>query len=51
MVEVGMSGTDFTDNLTTILAEWRGQLFVQNNDTSCFVTGTFATTNAALETP
>jgi HK97 family phage major capsid protein len=51
MVEVGLDGNDFTTNMRTILAEWRGQLFVQNNDTSAFVTGTFATTNAALETP
>jgi HK97 family phage major capsid protein len=51
MVEVGLDGNDFTTNMRTILAEWRGQLFVQNNDTSAFVTGTFATTNAALKTP
>jgi len=51
MVEVGLDGNDFTNNTRTILAEWRGQLFVQNNDTTCFVTGTFATTNAALEPP
>ena len=49
-IEVGLDGNDFTKNMRTILAEWRGQLFVQNNDTTCFVTGTFATTNAALET-
>lgn len=49
-VEVGLDGNDFTKNMRTILAEWRGQLFVQNNDTTAFVTGTFATTNAALET-
>jgi HK97 family phage major capsid protein len=50
-VEVGLDGNDFTKNMRTILAEWRGQLFVENNDTTAFVTGTFATTNAALETP
>ena len=50
-VEVGLDGNDFTKNMRTILAEWRGQLFIQNNDTTAFVTGTFATTNAALETP
>ena len=47
-VEIGLDGNDFTKNMRTILAEWRGQLFVQNNDTTAFVTGTFATTNAAL---
>lgn len=50
-VEVGLDADDFTKNLRTILVEWRGQLFVQNNDTTAFVKGTFATTNAALETP
>lgn len=50
-VEVGLDGNDFTKNLRTILAEWRGDVIVQNNDRTAFVTGTFATTNAALETP
>jgi HK97 family phage major capsid protein len=50
MVEVGLDGNDFTNNMRTILAEWRGEVIVQNNDTTAFVTGTFATTNAALET-
>lgn len=49
-IEIGLDGNDFTKNMRTILAEWRGQLFVQNNDTTAFVTGTFATTNASLET-
>ena len=51
MVEIGLDGNDFTKNMRTILAEWRGQLFIQQNDRTAFVTGTFATTNAALETP
>ena len=51
MVEIGLDGNDFTKNMRTILAEWRGQCFIQNNDTTAFITGTFATTNAALETP
>ena len=50
-IEIGLDGNDFTKNMRTILAEWRGQLFVQNNDTTAFVKGTFATTNAALEAP
>jgi HK97 family phage major capsid protein len=49
-VEVGLDGSDFTKNLRTILAEWRGQLFVQNNDTTAFVKGVFATDAAAIET-
>lgn len=51
MVEVGLDGNDFTNNMRTIIAEWRGQCFIQNNDRTAFVYGTFATTNAALETP
>ena len=51
MIEIGLDGNDFTKNMRTILAEWRGQLFIQENDQTAFVTGTFATTNAALETP
>jgi HK97 family phage major capsid protein len=49
-VEVGLDGSDFTKNMRTILAEWRGQLFVQNNDTTAFVKGVFATDAAAIET-
>jgi len=51
MVDVGNDGNDFTKNMRTILAEWRGQLFIQNNDRTAFVTGDFATDKAALETP
>jgi HK97 family phage major capsid protein len=50
-VEVGLDSGDFLKNMRSILAEWRGELIIQNNDTTAFVTGTFATTNAALETP
>ena len=48
-VEVGLDGSDFTKNMRTILAEWRGQLFVQNNDTTAFVKGVFATDAAAID--
>lgn len=50
-VQIGLDGNDFTNNMRTILAEWRGALFIQENDKTAFVKGTFATTNAALETP
>ena len=49
-VEVGLDTGDFLKNMRSILAEWRGEVIVQNNDTTAFVTGVFATTNAALET-
>lgn len=47
-VEVGLDGNDFTKNMRTILAEWRGQCFIQNNDTTAFVTGDLATDIAAI---
>tara|TARA_R110001606_G_scaffold47972_6_gene122098 strand:- start:9684 stop:10949 length:1266 start_codon:yes stop_codon:yes gene_type:complete len=50
-VDVGLDGNDFTKNMRTIIAEWRGQVIIENNDTTAFVYGVFATTNAALETP
>ena len=50
MVEVGLDGNDFTKNMRTILGEWRGEVIIENNDVSAFIKGTFATTNAALET-
>ena len=50
-VEVGLDSGDFLKNMRSILAEWRGEVIIQNNDTTACVTGTFATTNAALETP
>tara|TARA_R110000796_G_scaffold11397_2_gene37872 strand:- start:256 stop:1527 length:1272 start_codon:yes stop_codon:yes gene_type:complete len=50
MVDVGLDGNDFTKNMRTIIAEWRGEVIIENNDLTAFVYGVFATTNAALET-
>jgi HK97 family phage major capsid protein len=50
-IEMGLDGNDYTKNLRTILAEWRGAVVVRNNDRTAFVKGTFATDIAALETP
>lgn len=49
--DIGLDGNDFTENLRTILAEWRGLTLVKNNDRSAFVAGVFATDIAAIETP
>jgi HK97 family phage major capsid protein len=49
-IQVGLDGNDFTKNLRTIIAEWRGALVVKNNDRTAFVKGVFATDKAALET-
>lgn len=49
-IEVGRDSDDFTKNLVTILAEWRGLMVVKNNDRTAFVAGTISTDAAALET-
>ncbi len=49
-VEIGRDSDDFTKNLLTVLAEWRGLVVVKNNDRTAFITGVFATDKAALET-
>jgi len=49
-IEVGLDSGDFLKNMRSILAEWRGEVIIQNNDLTAFVYGVFATTNAALET-
>ncbi len=49
-IQMGLDADDFTKNLRTIIAEWRGAMVVKNNDRTAFVKGTFATDIAALET-
>lgn len=49
-IQMGLDADDFTKNLRTIIAEWRGALVVKNNDRTAFVKGVFATDMAALET-
>ena len=49
-IEMGLDGDDFTKNLRTIIAEYRGAMVVKNNDRTAFVKGVFATDKAALET-
>lgn len=49
-IMMGLDGNDLTNNLRTIIAEYRGALVVKNNDRTAFVKGTFATDIAALET-
>ncbi len=50
-IEAGRDSDDFTKNLVTVLAEWRGLTIVKNNDRTAFVKGTFSVDKAALETP
>jgi hypothetical protein len=50
-IEVGFDSDDFTKNLRTVRAEWRGLNRIKGNDDTAFVTGTFSTAKAALETP
>ena len=49
-IEMGLDGDDFTKNLRTIIAEYRGAMVVKNNDRTAFVKGVFATNKAVLET-
>ncbi len=50
-IEVGLDGDDFTKNLRTVRAEWRGACVVKTNDRGSFVFGDITTDKAALETP
>lgn len=50
-LEMGLDADDFTKNLMTIRAEWRGLVIVKNNDRTAFIEGDFTTDKAALETP
>lgn len=50
-ISMGYENDDFTKNLVTMLAEWRGLLRIKGNDTLAFVSGTFTAAKAALETP
>jgi hypothetical protein len=49
-INMGLDGNDWTKNLRTIIAEWRGALVTKNNNRTAFVKGTFSTDIAALET-
>lgn len=49
-MSVGFENDDFTKNLVTILAEWRGLNIVRTNKQDAFVAGTISTDAAALET-
>lgn len=49
-INIGLDGNDWTKNLRTIIAEYRGAMVVKNNDRTAFVKGTFSTAKTALET-
>ncbi len=50
VIQIGLDGSDFTNNLKTILVESRLVQFASANDTPCLVKGDFVTAKAALET-
>lgn len=47
-INMGLDSDDWTKNLRTIIAEWRGALVVKNNNRTAFVKGTFSTDITAL---
>ena len=49
-IDIGLDGNDFTNNMRTILAEWRGLNLIKTNKLPAFVRGVFATDKAVLET-
>lgn len=50
-IQMGLDSDDFTKNMRTIIAEWRGMVIVRTNKRASFVKGVFSTDKAALETP
>jgi HK97 family phage major capsid protein len=49
-IQMGLDADDFTKNMRTIIAEWRGMVIVKTNKRASFVKGVFSTDKAALET-
>jgi HK97 family phage major capsid protein len=49
--DIGLDGNDFTENMRTILAEWRGLTIVKTNKRTAFVKGDFTTDIAAILQP
>jgi HK97 family phage major capsid protein len=49
-MDIGVENDDFTRNLRTILAEWRGASLVPTNKRTAFVKGSIATAKALIET-
>jgi HK97 family phage major capsid protein len=49
-IDIGLDGNDFTKNMRTILAEWRGLNLIKTNKLTAFVKGDFTTDKAVLET-
>lgn len=50
-INIGLDGDDFTKNMRTVLAEWRGLNRIKGNDTTAFVTGVISTAITALLKP
>ena len=49
--DIGLDGNDFTENMRTILAEWRGLTLIKTNKKTAFVKGDFTTDIASLLQP
>ena len=49
-MDIGVENDDFTRNLRTILAEWRGASLVPTNKRTAFIKGSIATALTLIET-
>lgn len=47
-IQIGLDGSDFTNNLLTVLAEVRAVHYIKSNHQAAFVKGTFSTAKAAM---
>ena len=47
-IEIGLDSDNFTKNFKTIRAEWRGVVYVKNNDRTAFVKGVISTSVTAV---
>jgi len=50
-IDFNLDSDDFTKNLRTVLAEWRGLVRIKSNDATAFVGGNIATSILAIKAP
>lgn len=50
-IQIGLDADDFTKNLRTVRAEWRGLNLIKNNDRASFIADVIATSITAITKP